>query len=428
MPGPKLPTPILYALLNQLQDAVFVIEDGMFIYVNPQVVALIGFPESALLSRPFSDFIHDDDREMVIARYRARCRGEKVPHEYSFHVVTQTGAIREVNMRVGVVTEEQGRIITIGSLQDITEQRKTQLALAHSQADIASILDNMPEVFYRTDMEGLITMMSPSCREEIGYTPEEMVGRPMAEFYCDPTEREGIVQALMAGEGKARQVEACMLHKSGHPIWVSTNAHIRFDEDGRPLCVEGIARNISERKEMEEQLRQLSRIDGLTQLLNRRQFLLEAETQLEVALRYQRPLAVIMLDLDRFKSVNDHYGHQVGDKVLAYFADGCRLLFRKTDIVGRMGGEEFAVLMPESTGEAALEMVQRLRHYLQEQPLLTEEGKIALTFSAGLVTLSTNNRDLDSLLRQADQFLYMAKERGRNQVVSDEGIGEPSML
>ncbi len=416
-----IPTFVLSALLNQLQDAVFVIESGNFCFVNNQVTELFGYPESALISLPFIGLVHEEDREMVMERYHARRSGEKVPDEYSFRIVTQAGEVREVNMRVGLLKGDDGRLFSIGSLQDVTEQRQTRQALAHSQADIASILNNMPDVFYRADMQGVITMMSPSCHEAIGYFPEEMIGRPMADFYCDPEDRERVVQALVEGGGKARHVEACMVHKDGSHIWVSTNAHTRVDSEGKPVCVEGIGRNISERKAMEEQLVRLAQYDELTQLLNRRQFMFEAKTQLDIALRYQHPLSVVMLDLDMFKSINDRFGHHVGDEALRYFADTCRRLFRKSDIIGRMGGEEFAILMPESRGEMALEMVERMRRHLEQQPLSVEDTQVGLSFSAGLATLSAEMDELDHLLRHADDLLYQAKQNGRNQVACDDG-------
>lgn len=423
MPDGTLSSPKLYALLNHLQDAVFAIEGGKFVFVNKQVTRLFGYSEAELLSRPIIDYIHEDDREMVMARYAARQHGDPVPDEYAFHIVTKSGAVRVVNMRAGTVQNDDGSVTSIGSLQDITEQRRTQRALAHSQADIASILNNMPDIFYRTDMQGIITLMSPSCVEAIGYSPEEMIGRPLANFYCDPREREKVVQAIVEGGGQARQVEACLVHKDGSAIWISTNAYIRLDAEGRPVCVEGIARNISERKAMEEQLSLLAKVDDLTQLLNRRQFFIEAENQLRIAKRYQRPLSVLMLDLDWFKSINDRFGHQLGDQVLTYFANACRELFRATDLIGRMGGEEFAILMPESPIEAARGMVERLRQYLQKHPVQAESQSIQLTFSAGLVSLTDETQDIDTLLRQADRLLYDAKERGRNQVVCEAFTG-----
>ncbi len=141
--------------------------------------------------------------------------------------------------------------------------------LKESQYELKSILEELPDVFYRTDMNGIITMMNSACKESIGYTPEEMIGAPMAQFYKTPTERAKVAQAIVDGGGKAKQVEAAMRHKSGKVIWVSTNANVRVDKDGNPTHVEGIARNITERKAMEDLLaRQNATQNKLLQVLS----------------------------------------------------------------------------------------------------------------------------------------------------------------
>jgi len=218
----------------------------------------MGYPEEELLKRPLVDFVYKDDFEMVNGRGVARQSGEDIIHEYSFRMLTKQGDIRTVSLRVDAIWDNEGVPTTIGSLNDITETRKTERALAHSQDDIQQILDNLPDVFYRTDMNGIIQLMSPSCEDSIGYTPDEMIGRPMTDFYSDPRDREKIVKAIVDGKGKARHVESSLRHKDGSSIWVSTNAYVRLDENGNAVNVEGIARNISDRKEMEINLSDLA--------------------------------------------------------------------------------------------------------------------------------------------------------------------------
>ncbi|QKQ25349.1 PAS domain-containing protein [Candidatus Reidiella endopervernicosa] len=234
-----LSTQILIALTNHLQDAVFAVEEGCFIFVNQRVTDLFGYSELDIIGQPILDFVFEEDQPLVAARYKARLMGEQVESEYSFRIVTKSGEVREVNMRVGLTQDDEHSTTLIGSLQDITDAVQTRAALEHSQADIESILNNMPDVFYRTDMNGVITLMSPSCHEVIGYTPEEMIGRPMVDFYCDASDRERIVQALTEGEGKAQLVEACLRHKDQSSVWISTNAYIRYDDAGEAICIEG---------------------------------------------------------------------------------------------------------------------------------------------------------------------------------------------
>jgi diguanylate cyclase (GGDEF)-like protein/PAS domain S-box-containing protein len=414
-----LPDGIFNALMNRLHDAVFVIKDGFFVYVNQRVVELLGHPESELLSRPVFDFVHEDDKELVKERYRARTQGKDVTGAYSFKIVNKEGKPRDVNIFTDIFEEADGTRFSIGSLKDITEDRKTQRALASTQADIESILNNLPDVFYRTDMDGIVTLISPSVYENLGYRPEEMIGKPLKDFYRAPEEREKIVQALVEGNGKARHVEAWLRHKDGSPIWISTNAYIRLDEHMQPVCVEGIARNITERKYLEEQLSHLAKFDELTRVYNRHTFLEESQRQIDIAQRYNRHLAMMMIDLDWFKIINDRYGHHIGDEALNYFATSCKAVFRKTDVIGRMGGEEFAVLMPETDKANANEIAERLRTYLKNNPLHTESGILKLTFSAGLISITKYDNSPDTMLRRADKLLYQAKDNGRDQLVGE---------
>ena len=415
---------LLIALFDHLQDAVFAIRDGHFIFINRQLTELFGYPEEELLNRPITDFIDERDREMVMQRYRARQRGEQVTSVYDFRIRTGDDEVRSVRMRVGIMKNGEGGVISVGSLQDITDQIDTMSALAESRADIESILNNMPDVFYRTDINGIITLISPSCEEALGYSAKEMQGQPMARFYCNPADRERVIRELRENKGKARQVEACMRHRDGSERWVSTNAYIRFDSDNQPIGVEGIARDITDKKEREERLAELGRIDDLTRLLNRRSFLESAENQLQIAHRYGRELSVIMIDLDWFKSINDRYGHEAGDQALVYFAEACREIFRKTDILGRMGGEEFAILVPETDRVPAGEMVNRLQRRLKEHPFRYRDHEIPFTLSAGLASLDNGKQTLGDLLSRADKLLYEAKRQGRDRIVSQSQPGQ----
>lgn len=414
MPGNGLTLQKFMTLMDHLHDAVFSIEDGRLVYANQAFAALVDYPLDEILQQPFTRFVYEADLEQVVNYYQARLRGEDVPHEYEFRLRAKHGAAIEVRIDVGISVADDGLRTSIGTLKDLRETKRTMRDLAKSQRDIESILNNMPDVFYRTDLQGLITLMSPSCEGVLGYEADEMIGQPLANFYCTPAEREKIVMALQEGKGKSRQVEACLRHKDGSQVWISTNAYVRLDEDGKTVGVEGIARNISERKAMEDKLTTLARIDDLTQTYNRRYFYEEAEKLLLVAQRYQRPLALLMLDLDRFKQVNDTYGHRTGDDLLQHFAQLCRDTIRETDIFGRTGGEEFAVLLPETDLDSAFQLAERIRTRVETSPLVHNHATLRYSVSIGVAVIDAEKTNIENLLSQADKALYAAKEAGRN--------------
>jgi diguanylate cyclase (GGDEF)-like protein len=169
-----------------------------------------------------------------------------------------------------------------------------------------------------------------------------------------------------------------------------------------------------------EQLEILATVDDLTKVLNRRQFLTLFESEFRRAHNHERPLSVMMIDADDFKRINDQHGHSVGDEVLRAFAERCRAIVRKTDFVGRVGGEEFAAALTETDLPAAVRTAERLRQQIAEEPFDTGATRLRLTISIGVADRQSEDTDAGQLLRLADRALYAAKARGRNQVVADQ--------
>jgi diguanylate cyclase (GGDEF)-like protein len=167
-----------------------------------------------------------------------------------------------------------------------------------------------------------------------------------------------------------------------------------------------------------DELEALARIDALTGIANRRHFLEFAEIEWNRFERYQRPVSLVMIDIDNFKTINDAYGHDVGDQVLIAVARVCADIRRHADMVGRIGGEEFAVLLPETTLPQARMAAERLIRAIARQDIEIEGRVIHVTASAGVAEASDAGADFATLMRRADQALYVAKAAGRNRVES----------
>jgi diguanylate cyclase (GGDEF)-like protein len=164
------------------------------------------------------------------------------------------------------------------------------------------------------------------------------------------------------------------------------------------------------------EVQRLSITDDLTGLYRRRHFFTVAEQEFQRASRYGNDFAIIMLDIDHFKQINDEYGHLVGDKVLRRIANDLRKIMRGVDFVSRYGGEEFVILLPQANLETAEMTAERLREYIENNPFETEQGVFTITISAGVTGYSPDTTDIESLLMQADKALYQAKLAGRNKV------------
>jgi diguanylate cyclase (GGDEF)-like protein/PAS domain S-box-containing protein len=269
-------------------------------------------------------------------------------------------------------------------------------------------------------------MISPLCFDVIGYRQEEMLGTAMSSYYKSMEDRQKMVQAITDGGGKAIQVEAELRHKNNSIIWISTNAFVRCDSQGQVLYIEGVARDISQRKQMENRLTELSRTDNLTGVYNRRYFLEKSAEVIEVMRRYHHTASMLMMDLDQFKKINDKYGHHAGDSVLIAFADACRREIREPDVLGRMGGEEFCLLLPETSLQNAQILAERIRQATAALEIQSGQHLIRVTVSIGLVKINSKDLSLSSAMHRADLAMYQAKERGRNQVVAPLESASPS--
>ena len=167
------------------------------------------------------------------------------------------------------------------------------------------------------------------------------------------------------------------------------------------------------------EVQRLATTDTLTEQFNRRRFFEIGELEMHRFRRFQNPLSAIMLDLDNFKEINDHYGHAVGDQVLYTIAQRCRVSIRQVDILGRYGGDEFAILLPSAELEEAFEIAERVRQAVTQSAVSTQFGNVSLSISLGVAQASPNMASLSTLLARADAALYQAKKNGRNQVVQD---------
>lgn len=265
-----------------------------------------------------------------------------------------------------------------------------------------------------------ILEFNPAAEQMFGYQGSEVLGQDlsllMPEEMAEAHARqvgESTLQESAQRIGKGQEIQALRRDGSRFPVEVSVGSALVGSE---PVHV-GILRDITERKEAEWQLQRLATVDGLTGVFNRRALMEQGEQMLALARRYDWPLAVLMLDADYFKKVNDSYGHHVGDQLLRLLAERIGAVLRSTDILGRLGGEEFGLVLPETGAQGAAELGQRLLRVVREASLPLEDGGVLrFTVSIGGATLEAGDGCLDDLFRRADACLYQAKHGGRDRL------------
>ncbi|MDX1634336.1 MAG: diguanylate cyclase [Marinobacter sp.] len=346
---------------------------------------------------------------------------------FETRITTRSGSERLMEWSSRRFFDDRGNLmgsIAIGS--DVTDRRLAEKILAQRERQLTTLMDNLPGMAYRCLYDEFWTMkfVSSGCRELTGYRPEELVDNNAVAFVelIDQDYDEAILQAVEEAIAAAEpfSVEYQITRKDGEKIWVWERG--RGVEDGASLMLEGIILETTDRKRMEQELSRLATHDTLTGLYNRREISRILDEEIQRAERYDRSLAVLWIDLDHFKRVNDQYGHAAGDRVLQALCERLRDNIRAVDAIGRYGGEEFMVLLPEMEEEEARETAERLRALVADKPLaLDREQTLALTISIGVAVYPEHGRSRDELCDAADRAMYQAKSAGRNQVCLARG-------
>jgi diguanylate cyclase (GGDEF)-like protein len=227
----------------------------------------------------------------------------------------------------------------------------------------------------------------------------------------------GAIKATL-DQDAAYDIQHRVVSKLNGVRYVHARGKVFRNADGKAMRLVGTAQDITERKHLEDELKRQARTDFLTGLSSRGHFLEQSELELSRAIRYDNALSIFMIDIDFFKQVNDNHGHKMGDTVLKKLAEVCGNMLRDVDIVGRIGGEEFAILLPETDKNEATEVAERLRTAIANAKVSLSTGGQSLHFtvSIGVASLASKGDNLDALLNLADKALYEAKNSGRNRV------------
>ena len=287
---------------------------------------------------------------------------------------------------------------------------------------LQAVIEAIPGTFYVLDGEGHFVRWNQAAEVLLDAPDESMPHKSVLDAICK--EDHPLVSAMMQealAKGYA-EAEARLAQKTGDFRWCFLSAR-RVDIAGKSYLV-GTGLDVTERKQLERELERQARTDFLTGIPNRRHFLDLADLESARAHRYGRPFSVLMLDLDLFKSVNDRYGHRVGDLALQKVVEVCRQILREVDVIGRLGGEEFGIMLPETDAEQALQVADRVRQAIAAASVeLPNGGSVAITASVGVATYCDVDSGFESVLSRADRALYEAKRLGRDRVSTESDLG-----
>ncbi len=404
--------------------------DGCISYVSPACSELIGHPPHEVVGRPPRAFVHPDDRhEIKRAHERAAADGgtitvtSRLRHREGHYVWIEARVRGVLDPETGAPVEGQAIV------RDVSERVAAEAALRESVERIAAAEQRFRTAFEAapigmalSGLDGRFIQVNDALCAITGYTREELEEMGFAELShpADAGREEEMMRSLLAGEQSTYWMEKRYVDVVGQVVWVAVHATLVRAADGSPQHFLGQIQDVSERVRYEAQLQHMADHDPLTGLLNRRSFERELNQHILQVQRYGPEGAALVLDIDRFKHINDTLGHNIGDELIVKVAQTLRARLRDSDILARLGGDEFAVLLPRGGAAEASRVADAVLGAVRAQSVLTAAGRRRpITASIGIALFSETERlSAEDVLVNADLAMYDAKEAGRDRAAT----------
>ena len=390
---------------------VYIAQGGRFHYANAKMASMFGYePEEMNTHIGVLDLVQENERRLVESNIERRMRGDVRGVRYERHGRRKDGSLFDVEV-FGSSMELNGRRATIGIMLDITERKKAEAAMQLS----ALVYAHSGEGMTITDANGVIVDVNPAFSKITGYDRDEVIGRRISLLRSGRHDRafyQDMWQALNATG--YWQGEIWNRRKSGdlYAAWLTINT--AYHPDGSVYRRIALFSDITQKKKTEDLIWKQANFDSLTDLPNRLMFRDRLDQEIKKAHRAGLTMALMFIDLDRFKEINDTLGHAVGDNLLKQASLRLKNCVRESDTVARLGGDEFTVILGELTSPQQAERVAQQILQKMEEPFVLGDETAYISASIGVTFYPDDATDLDDLLKCADQAMYAAKEQGRN--------------
>lgn len=404
--------------------------DGRITYVSPACRDLIGHEPEDVVGRAPRDFVHPDDRREVTGA-RARVSQTDGTITVTSRLQHRDGHYVWIEARVRSVGDpETGEAVEGQAIvRDVSERVSAEAALRESVKRIAAAEQRFRTAFEAapigmalSDLDGRFIQVNDALCAISGYTREELEEMSFSDLShpADAGRNEEMMRSLLDGEQSTFWMEKRYVDVVGQVVWVSVHATLVRAADGTPQHFLGQIQDVSERVRYEAQLQHMADHDPLTGLFNRRSFERELNQHILQVQRYGPEGAALVLDIDRFKHINDTLGHNVGDELIVKVAQTLRARLRDSDVLARLGGDEFAVLLPRGGAAEAARVAESVLAAVRAQSVLTAAGRRRpITASVGIALFSDTERlSAEDVLVNADLAMYDAKEGGRDRAAT----------
>lgn len=383
----------------------------------------------------FLNAIHPGDRARVAEALRTAIE-TRTSYRCRYRLLPQGGALRWVITSAKPSYDDQGELVRmLGAVVDVTDQMETASALVRSRFQFETLTEALPQIVWSCDAQGKHDYVSARWSEFTGI-PASEINDDVWKSLVHPDDWDMVskVWGHAVRNGTPYDIDYRLRHHSGEYRWLRVTALPIRGDDGNVTRWFGTSTDVhdaymaaDERSRLAQELERIATEDQLTEVLTRRAFLERASAAMAQASEQDVPVSLLMMDIDHFKSINDAYGHPCGDKVLSIAASRIKACVKEHDLVGRLGGEEFAVLLNGCNDRQAREVAERICRTVRNEPIVTYgDLKIPVTVSVGVTTKETPADDLEALLHVADRALYQAKATGRDRfVVRSSTLGLP---
>lgn len=401
----------LDSILNSIQDVVWSLTPDSFelIYINPAANKMYGYTDEEFYNDTelWNKIVFSKDEGMILDNFISLL--ERGSFEIEHRIIRKDGKIRYIHKRAYFGRDAYGSVARIDGIDtDITERKITEEALQESEQKIRHIMENASEIIYSIDFNGEYTFVSTAWTDYLGHDVSEVKGKNFMDF-VHPEDLEmsrDFMRTVINNKTIRSSISYRMRHKKGHWRWHNSSASLVIDSYGNAMYLVGVARDITEQKGMEDKLIYLSQHDSLTALYNRSYYEQNLE---EMDKEKIIPVTLMICDIDGLKFVNDKLGHSVGDTLLINAAEILKTCFRKSDLIARIGGDEFAILLPESDAIKAQEHYERIKKAIEEYN--QNNDGVFISFSIGYAVRDNLDKNMKELFKEADKNMYQEKHK-----------------
>jgi len=407
-----------HAVVEHSLQGLHILQDQREIFANSAYAEMLGYTVEELLalsSKQVRNLVHSDDQEIAWGHYQNRIEGKPAPPHYQFRIIRKDGTVRWVETFPSRI-EYQGKPALQVAMIDITERKLAEATLKNSEERYRTLVESSTDAILMLDRERNAITCNQAFLDLTGYQKNEVEGQSIRIVHPSEESFRAYGKAtypLVERVGSLRE-EWDLKRKDGTIFSAEIVTSPIRSPDGTTTGYICIIRDITERKRAEEELEYMATHDSLTGLPNRTLFNDRLTMALTQARRSDKKLAVMLLDLDYFKDVNDTLGHSVGDQLLCAVGDRLRGLLRRGDTIARIGGDEFLLLLPEMLEiEYATTIAQKILQAFRK-PFAFDGHELHITTSIGIALFPDDGDNADTLVKSADIAMYRAKNKGRD--------------